>query len=63
MLHTHINSKTCNDTKGYFYPIEQINNSFCGTGGYDVHGPAEECDCCGEDVGGNKMCIWQDYME
>ena len=24
---THINSKTCTD-KGYFYPIEQINNSF-----------------------------------
>lgn len=30
---------------------------FCGSGSndYAMHGEASDCDCCGENVGGNKM--------
>ncbi len=25
---------------------------------YDKHGEADECDCCGDNVGPRKMCVW-----
>jgi hypothetical protein len=25
---------------------------------YDKHGMAKDCDCCGENVGGRKQCVW-----
>lgn len=42
------------------YPLifSFITYSFCGSGNYDMHGPAKDCDCCGSNVGGNKMCVW-----
>ena len=27
--------------------------------GYDKHGSVKDCDCCGRNVGANKMCVWE----
>eukprot|EP00804_Cyclotella_cryptica_P026689 CCRYP_007925-RB/>CCRYP_007925-RB protein AED:0.36 eAED:0.36 QI:268/1/1/1/0.5/0.33/3/527/234 len=44
---------------GYeYFAREWKGQCFCGTGGYDVHGHADDCDCCGENVDSNKMCVW-----
>ena len=48
--------------KGYaYFAREWRGQCFCGsTTSYSDHGPASDCDCCGSNVGANKMCVW-DY--
>ncbi|KAL3791707.1 hypothetical protein ACHAWO_006269 [Cyclotella atomus] len=47
------------EERGYeYFAREWKGQCFCGTDGYDVHGLADGCDCCGENVGGNMMCVW-----
>jgi hypothetical protein len=57
--HTPIDCETECGARGYDYFAREFRGQcFCGTGGYDVHGPTAGCDCCGENVGGGKMCVW-----
>jgi len=45
---------------GYtFFARQWRGQCFCGNEGYDKYGSATNCDCCGRDVGPNKMCVWQ----
>ncbi|KAL7529453.1 hypothetical protein ACHAXR_004522 [Thalassiosira sp. AJA248-18] len=46
--------------KGYMiFAREWKGQCFCGNGGgYDRHGSTGGCDCCGDNVGGNRMCVW-----
>ena len=48
--------------KGYaYFAREWRGQCFCGsTMSYSDHGSASDCDCCGSNVGANKMCVW-DY--
>ena len=48
--------------KGYaYFAREWRGQCFCdSTPTYSKHGPASNCDCCGSNVGANKMCVW-DY--
>jgi hypothetical protein len=39
--------------------LSDISSSNQSKQGYDKYGSATNCDCCGRDVGANKMCVWQ----
>eukprot|EP00986_Skeletonema_menzelii_P000688 scaffold195_cov161-Skeletonema_menzelii.AAC.3 len=44
---------------GYRYFARQWRGQcFCGDYDYNKYGPASNCDCCGRNVGANKMCVW-----
>lgn len=30
-----------------------------GSGGWERYGEGEGCDCCGANVGGGRMCVWE----
>jgi hypothetical protein len=47
-------------SKGYVhFALEYKGQCFCSNGSdYDKHGGADGCDCCGSNVGENKMCVW-----
>jgi len=42
-----------------YVPSSDISSSNQSKQGYDKYGSATNCDCCGRDVGPNKMCVWQ----
>ena len=42
-----------------FCSLLHILSSTQSKQGYDKHGSATNCDCCGRNVGPNKMCVWQ----
>lgn len=53
----------CHDacaTKGMkYFAREWKGQCFCSEDSdYSKHGIESNCDCCGSNVGGNKMCVW-----
>jgi len=42
-----------------YVPFSDMSSSNQSKQGYDKYGSATNCDCCGRDVGPNKMCVWQ----
>ena len=49
------------EARGYrYFGREWRGQCFCGNRhDYDKHGRATGCDCCGEDVGNKKICVWE----
>jgi len=42
-----------------YYAREWKGQCFCSEDDdYDKHGMADDCDCCGSNVGSRKMCVW-----
>ena len=39
-------------------PYLYISYVFSNDTDYDKHGTTTGCDCCGDNVGGRKMCVW-----
>lgn len=49
------------ESEGYTYFAREFKGQcFCGNAEdkHDMHGSATGCDCCGDHVGSNKMCVW-----
>jgi len=50
---------TCADMGYMYFAREWKGQCFCSNSSdYDKHGGADDCDCCGDDVGSRKMCVW-----
>ena len=51
--------KECSDMGFMYFAREYKGQCFCGNDtDYDKHGSADGCDCCDDNVGANKMCVW-----
>lgn len=48
------------DSKGFKFSAREWKGlCFCGdNSNFSKHGAATDCDCCGSNVGENKMCVW-----
>lgn len=50
---------TCSDMGFKYFAREWKGQCFCGNDtDYDKHGSTSGCDCCDDNVGANKMCVW-----
>lgn len=58
--HSALTCESACTSKGYtFFAREWKGQCFCSNDtDYDKHGSRTGCDCCGDDVGGNLMCVW-----
>ncbi len=45
-----------------YFGREWKGQCFCGDQGYDRYGSETGCDCCGEDVGPRKLCVWENGL-
>ncbi|KAL7552942.1 hypothetical protein ACHAWF_017901 [Thalassiosira exigua] len=49
----------CTDMGFMFFALEYKGQCFCSNNSdYDKHGSSSGCDCCGDNVGAHKMCVW-----
>ena len=49
----------CTEEGYVHFAREWKGQCFCSNGSdYDKHGSTTDCDCCGDNVGENKMCVW-----
>eukprot|EP00581_Thalassiosira_minuscula_P009335 CAMPEP_0183704974 /NCGR_PEP_ID=MMETSP0737-20130205/2180_1 /TAXON_ID=385413 /ORGANISM="Thalassiosira miniscula, Strain CCMP1093" /LENGTH=171 /DNA_ID=CAMNT_0025932015 /DNA_START=253 /DNA_END=768 /DNA_ORIENTATION=- len=49
----------CNSEEYVYFGLQWKGQCFCSNRPqYDKHGSESGCDCCGDDVGANKMCVW-----
>ena len=48
------------EKKGFkYFAREWKGQCFCSNvNDYGMHGTKDGCDCCGGNVGGNKMCVY-----
>jgi hypothetical protein len=59
-FHTAEHCESACTSKGYVhFALEWKGQCFCSNGSdYDKHGSSTGCNCCGSNVGENKMCVW-----